>query len=674
MDPSLPQVPGYALRQLLGEGPLGEAFLGNDEKTGREVVIKVLTEPVSDETLGILRGWVSHGQGLSLTRVARFLDASAHGATIHLVREAAPGDPLRAFITPMEGVHAEQIIPLSQAIASALAELHGQGLVHGNLKPENIFITENGSVTLTDTALDRTDSTAVDLQKLSAILQEMLSGEAPRTEEDAKKKKRNDSRRIRADIGMPVRLPLIKLIAALKTDDPEKRPTIDDVLARLDEIAQLPLAPEAIPEEGASEAQVAAVAPVAPAPEAAPSSTVPPEATTPPVEKPPEGTAAPPSPLGVKAEPPKSGENSAEENFLGRLAIATMNIARFTVPAAIVAYGLYYMYETKVRSAQLMSQLKSEAADGTAKRAFDELRELRFGPPEDFETGLRAALQHPDPALRKAAFDELERNGKADAAIRDLVAIDEPSKRVPLDQLGAYLEKLDRGRTTTTLVDMLKQTNTSQGTGLRVYILSVLLRHFEKETEVTRVVERRLEGERPEHQEMLRILRSVKPARSFIDGLVPTLTRVCEKLDHTEGQAARAYLGSQLRDPAFAAHHLPTLMDSADLDLCITALDIAATSPIARPDLLPALDRAEERWASTARYLRQARAGDDPAGAGSSGGFRGVIVVTSGSPSADSLAPGGSSMRLRTSAGRELDARQMLERLEKARAQLTRVG
>ena len=147
------------------------------------------------------------------------------------------------------------------------------------------------------------------------------------------------------------------------------------------------------------------------------------------------------------------------------------------------------------------------------------------------------------------------RTGKADAALRHLVGVTDPARRIPLDQLGPYLEKLDRGRSASTLVGMLKETANPRGASLRTYLLSLLVRHFGDETEVTRLIERRLEGERAEHQEMLRILRSTKPPPALVGGLVPTFVELCAKLDPTEGQGVRNYLTGHLRDPAFAGEH-----------------------------------------------------------------------------------------------------------------------
>lgn len=95
-------------------------------------------------------------QFLSHPHVIRALNFSEERGAPWLVMEKAPGDSLREIIDRDAPMPPERIVPLLTGIAAALDHLHSRGLVHLDLRPENVIVTSDGDVKLIDFGLAQT--------------------------------------------------------------------------------------------------------------------------------------------------------------------------------------------------------------------------------------------------------------------------------------------------------------------------------------------------------------------------------------------------------------------------------------------------------------------------------------------------------------------------------------
>ncbi|MGH9939106.1 MAG: serine/threonine-protein kinase, partial [Blastocatellia bacterium] len=151
MAPGRRQIAHYQIKSLLGAGGMGEVYLAQDTRLGRQVAIKLLTPDAAQDPTAKRR----------LMREARAAAALNHPniVTIHSIEEADDS----VFIV-MEYVEGEtlttrirdgklEFIPLldiGAQVADALAAAHSVGLVHRDIKPSNILITREGQVKLLD--------------------------------------------------------------------------------------------------------------------------------------------------------------------------------------------------------------------------------------------------------------------------------------------------------------------------------------------------------------------------------------------------------------------------------------------------------------------------------------------------------------------------------------------
>lgn len=135
----------------LGQGGGGEVWAVRDRYAGGELAFKVLAPDYgAAEVDALIRETVALSglEGLGLPRVSAF-GRLADGRP-YLVRELAPG---RSFEEVLESARAEELFEWLARAADMLTHLHRAGLLHGDVKPANVIVREDGTVTLVDLGL-----------------------------------------------------------------------------------------------------------------------------------------------------------------------------------------------------------------------------------------------------------------------------------------------------------------------------------------------------------------------------------------------------------------------------------------------------------------------------------------------------------------------------------------
>src|SRR5579864_6320228 len=164
------QFGNYQLLRLLGEGNFAEVYLAEHLYLETPAAIKVLhtrMKPDSHEAFQREARTVAH---LQHPHIVRVLDFGIQDQTPYLVMEYTQGGTLRSLHPKGTCLSLEQIVNYVKQIASALDYAHEQGVIHRDVKPENILLNANGEIVLSDFGI------AVVLDTLASLSEQKMAG------------------------------------------------------------------------------------------------------------------------------------------------------------------------------------------------------------------------------------------------------------------------------------------------------------------------------------------------------------------------------------------------------------------------------------------------------------------------------------------------------------------
>jgi Tol biopolymer transport system component len=144
----------YAITAAIGAGGMGEVFRARDTRLGRDVAIKVLPPTVAGDPDALARfdREARAVAALNHPNIVALFDIGKEGDTAFVVTELLEGQTLRERISAGP-IPSRLALEYARSIADALAAAHDRGIVHRDVKPENVFITADGRVKVLDFGL-----------------------------------------------------------------------------------------------------------------------------------------------------------------------------------------------------------------------------------------------------------------------------------------------------------------------------------------------------------------------------------------------------------------------------------------------------------------------------------------------------------------------------------------
>ncbi|HMM35288.1 MAG TPA: serine/threonine-protein kinase, partial [Thermoanaerobaculia bacterium] len=147
--------PRYEARGVLGTGGSAVVYEAFDRELKRSVALKVLrTDRTSEAALKRFRREVAIARDAASPRLVRVFDIGQAGDTVFLTMELVEGESLRELLA-RGPLPPERAVAIGAEVLRALADLHALGIVHRDVKPGNILLSDAGEEKLADFGLAR---------------------------------------------------------------------------------------------------------------------------------------------------------------------------------------------------------------------------------------------------------------------------------------------------------------------------------------------------------------------------------------------------------------------------------------------------------------------------------------------------------------------------------------
>lgn len=149
----------YVIQDKIGEGGMGEVFVAEHSRMKRPVVVKILP-PAATQSEYYLRRFqreVEAAAQLTHPNVVIAFDADEHNGIYYLVMEFVDGQPLGHLVATRGAMPVKQAVSCILQAARGLEYAHSKGIIHRDIKPNNLLLDTEGVVKILDMGLARFD-------------------------------------------------------------------------------------------------------------------------------------------------------------------------------------------------------------------------------------------------------------------------------------------------------------------------------------------------------------------------------------------------------------------------------------------------------------------------------------------------------------------------------------
>ncbi len=147
----------YEIIEELGAGGMGRVYRARDTKLDEEVALKLIKPEIAAEptTVERFRTEIKIARRITHKNVCRVYDLHEEDRRLFLSMEYVPGEDLKSLVRRKGRLSVEEAVSIVKQVCEGLTEAHRLGVVHRDLKPQNIMITEGGRAKVMDFGIAR---------------------------------------------------------------------------------------------------------------------------------------------------------------------------------------------------------------------------------------------------------------------------------------------------------------------------------------------------------------------------------------------------------------------------------------------------------------------------------------------------------------------------------------
>src|SRR5712664_193279 len=137
----------YKILEILGHGGMGEVYLAQDSRLARRVALKLLPASITDDRERVRRfdQEARAASSISHPNVAHIYEIGESDGRHYITMEYVRGQTLRQVLR-QRSLSPDQALDIGIQVATALSAAHRAGVIHRDIKPQNIIVADDGYV------------------------------------------------------------------------------------------------------------------------------------------------------------------------------------------------------------------------------------------------------------------------------------------------------------------------------------------------------------------------------------------------------------------------------------------------------------------------------------------------------------------------------------------------